>query len=588
MLVNGMKRPFTVRSLLRRRRIAVRFFWICTGTSFLMLILFGMVSFLTARQAILQNSVRYVEAISEQAAINLGNRLKAIEDLQHDTFANLQLYRARKASRTEEEFGRVVSSAVASLWASSSNILAKAYFIDLNGDEFSATSALHFQQNGKPNYVSLDSFRNNILGRANWRVAAGGEMVMNRVLISLDDLKEYGYVQIMPRGEYLDVLHDKQGEVDVICLKDDEGGVWINHPGMDSLVETVKSLPASNGSRIIRVDSKEYLVVMTRLTRQGLTQYCLIHTQRFLRELWTYTLWSVLACGVALFGVIVLFFLFTRPVASRMQLLLDKIRRLAGPGQTPEAPANDDFFEFSGYCDALASQMETMIADIYEARLDKQAAELKSVQFELSALQSQINPHFLYNTLESIGSSAKLANANEASEAICILAELLRACVQDGNKRHCVRDEVNYIERYLYLQRINLGDHLTYRVDVDEACERAQIPKMLLQPLVENSIVHGIENAPLGGTVCVDIVRTPGGKCRILIADNGVGMDEQAANNWMRTDPEPADMSAKVGLSSVYKRLKILYGDLCRMDVASEKGRGTVICILIPLQEVMD
>ncbi len=332
------------------------FFWICIGSSFAALVIFALVASITARNAILLNSTSYIQRISEQAAINLGNRLSTIEEMQHESFVNVKLYQAHEKAQTEDEYSRFITTALSSFWGNCSKYISSIDLIGLDDNTYRIDDTLQMMVSisRQQNTPELSLFENLVLGKANWQVLDDGSLVMRRVLVSPDDMKIYGYIQIMPRREYMDVLSVDKGDATIICLTDGNGNVWSSKPERTQIAQAVQGLSAAMGNNMIRVGSEEYLIVADPIGNHGLMQYTLVPTREILQELWTYMIWIGLASVGALGGVIALFFLLTRPVSTKMDRLLANIRQLSGVQQEPLPVSDDDFFELSGYFDALA------------------------------------------------------------------------------------------------------------------------------------------------------------------------------------------------------------------------------------------
>jgi two-component system LytT family sensor kinase len=209
-------------------------------------------------------------------------------------------------------------------------------------------------------------------------------------------------------------------------------------------------------------------------------------------------------------------------------------------------------------------------------RLEMKLEEQKRLLLEarLDALQRQINPHFLFNTLNSIASLARL-RPEMAREMTVKLANILRALLKDHDTYISLRDELSFTDDYLDIEVVRFGaDKLRVEKDIDPRTLEVMVPSILLQPLIENSIKHGLEPRLNGGTVTLRS-RLEGGRVLIEVADDGVGMGDRPNTGLRRT-------GAGIGMKNVQERLEVLYGNQARFEVVSNPGRGTQVSIEIP------
>ena len=209
-------------------------------------------------------------------------------------------------------------------------------------------------------------------------------------------------------------------------------------------------------------------------------------------------------------------------------------------------------------------------------RLEMSFEEQKRLLLEarLDALQRQINPHFLFNTLNSIAALVR-SKPELAREMTVKLANILRALLKDHGSYVPLRDELRFTDDYLDIEVVRFGQKLRVEKEIDPETLEVLVPSILLQPLIENSIKHGLEPRINGGTVTLRS-RLTGDRVRIEVADDGVGMGERPGATLRRST------GAGIGIKNVQERLEVLYGDRARFDVVSNPGRGTLVSIEIP------
>lgn len=198
-----------------------------------------------------------------------------------------------------------------------------------------------------------------------------------------------------------------------------------------------------------------------------------------------------------------------------------------------------------------------------------ESKELLLVQARLSALSSQINPHFLFNTLNTVSSLIR-TNPDKARQVVYRLSNILRRLLRKTDNFAPLRDELSFIDDYLSIEIARFGDKLRFSKEIDESAMDCQVPTMILQPLIENSIKHGLAAKLEGGTVrLTGTTRDDGEERRLLLAveDDGVGIDEARLGTILQ--------QAGIGVSNVNERLQVLFGGAYRLEIASRPGMGT-------------
>jgi two-component system LytT family sensor kinase len=209
-----------------------------------------------------------------------------------------------------------------------------------------------------------------------------------------------------------------------------------------------------------------------------------------------------------------------------------------------------------------------------ELKLEEQKRLL--LEARLDALQRQINPHFLFNTLNSIASLVRM-KPELARQMIVKLANILRALLKDHDTYVPLREELSFTDDYLDIEVVRFGtEKLKVVKEIDPQTLDVLVPSILLQPLIENSIKHGLEPRIHGGTVTLRS-RLQGGRLMIEVADDGVGIVARPTSELRRT-------GAGIGMKNVRERLEVLYGTQARFTVVSNPGRGTLVSIEIPAQ----
>ncbi len=204
-------------------------------------------------------------------------------------------------------------------------------------------------------------------------------------------------------------------------------------------------------------------------------------------------------------------------------------------------------------------------------------------QSELKFLQLQINPHFLFNTLNTISALADMENAQETKKLLDSMAGILRFNLKKINEFVTLREEYQIIMNYLNIQQTRFGDRISYDIKVDEAAMACKIPSMIIQPFVENAITHGLEPKEGEGKLLLEITEDAE-NIYIAIEDDGVGMPANTLERFSVLTKEDMDSSNSIGIVNVIRRLDLTYGKNV-VDICSKPGYGTCVRIKVPKRQ---
>ena len=239
----------------------------------------------------------------------------------------------------------------------------------------------------------------------------------------------------------------------------------------------------------------------------------------------------------------------------------------------------------------MVDRTNELIQTVYKDRLKKQEMDIARQHAELLALHSQINPHFLFNALESIRMHSIIKQEYETADMVSKLAVMTRQNVDWGEELVEIRREMEFVEAYLGLQKYRFGDRLSYQLDVAEDCRELRLPKLTVVTFVENACVHGIERKTTPGWIFVRISRDEEELC-IEVEDTGDGMDEQTVKilNEKLQNPsiEQLKDKSRVGMLNASLRIKMLTSGNYRISIESEQGVGTMIQLRLSLEALMN
>ncbi|WP_195575383.1 cache domain-containing sensor histidine kinase [Paenibacillus sp. 1001270B_150601_E10] len=230
----------------------------------------------------------------------------------------------------------------------------------------------------------------------------------------------------------------------------------------------------------------------------------------------------------------------------------------------------------------MMNQIDTLTKELLDANTALLGAELEKKQAELSYLRSQINPHFLYNTLEMIKGMAVVKGAQEIRASTAALASIFRYSIK-GDGMVPLRVELSIIEAYLHIQKLRFGNRFRVKMEVDERVKDCFIPKMILQPIVENAVYHGLELKEEQGLLRIQALLRDEATLLLTVEDDGIGM-EQGRLEWLESmlhDSSKGFLTGEgrgsIGFANVHARIKLIYGAKYGLAIQSEPGAGTKV-----------
>lgn len=259
-----------------------------------------------------------------------------------------------------------------------------------------------------------------------------------------------------------------------------------------------------------------------------------------------------------------------------------KVRKGDITVRTKESGRDDEMGE-------LAHQVNRMLDNINELMQQNIDREILAKDSQIKALQNQINAHFIYNVLESIKMMAEMKEEYDISDAITSLGKLLRYSMKWTSKTVYISDELEYIKNYMALINLRFDYEIYLSLNIPEEMLNLRIPKMSLQPIIENAIIHGIEELADDTTIYIKGI-VDGEDCRIEITDNGRGMNEEELNRLedkiAGLAPDGGGSGNGIGLKNVQDRLHIAFGEKYGITVSTKEGCYTKVCVTIPMKQI--
>jgi sensor histidine kinase YesM len=259
-------------------------------------------------------------------------------------------------------------------------------------------------------------------------------------------------------------------------------------------------------------------------------------------------------------------------------------------GEDIKITTKDELKPLTETFNQMRTNLRQLVTEIKQkGELDKLLKEL-----ELRSLQNQINPHFLFNTLNTVSKMAYLEEAEHTSRLIEAVAAILRYNLSDFDKASTLRDEVRIVKEYFYIQQTRFGERIQFVTEIEEDCLDIEIPSLILQPLIENAFIHGVEAYEANGEIRLHIYRHQD-RIYVEVIDNGDGMNESVKKRLLQyvdgtvgadEPPEKAkDHSNGIGVKNVIRRLQLFYQRNDIVEIESELSKGTNFRLTIPIAE---
>lgn len=323
---------------------------------------------------------------------------------------------------------------------------------------------------------------------------------------------------------------------------------------------------------------QEYLAASTKVSNTDLTSMVIAPKNQMLNQL-NHTLkvyWIVLlACAG---GAILISLSVSGAISRPIRHMISHINHIAQGNRDTPMPAGEMYLEFNALIDAFNYMLEQLDA-YYKDNMEKQLLLKNS---EIRSLQAQMDPHFLFNTLNTIAWNAQMAGEEEIYQMVISLGELLKTnVVAKESNDTTLGEELQYVRLYTYLQKMRFEDKISVEIQVNQDLYSYVIPRFCIQPLVENAFVHGLEPKKGNGKLAVNVIKQEN-QLEINVLDNGIGF--QSIPDIPSIQPSSRDGHTHIGLRNLDRRLKLLFGPEAGLSISSVPYVCTTISFHVPLQ----
>ena len=419
-----------------------------------------------------------------------------------------------------------------------------------------------------------------VIGKKDMRTLGDGETTVNGILT----VNPYEYLNEL--SETCDTL------ADMATVDSNRNQIQRLKNSLKSLRKCVKELEDEIDTDTPYQEKMDYLdeniYMLTSLIQEGIQDYIYVETTNYAnvkaeldaRNTRTFTLClgaSVVAVLMAIFLTMKASKSVTRPI-KKLCRMTEKVAE--GDFTVQEKETNtDEIAILTRSFNNMTQEIGGLVEDIKQQQKNLHIAETK-------LLQAQINPHFLYNTLDAIVWLAEENRKEEVVSMVTALSDFFRTTLSKGRDFITVREEQSHIESYLKIQQFRYQDIMDYEIDIAEELSEFVIPKLTLQPLVENALYHGIKNKRGGGTIRIT-GRLDGDKMVFLVEDNGKGMSEEVLERLKKSiGKEKADKNIDgFGLGNVNRRIRYYYGEQYGLEIESVENDGTKTTVTMKAQK---
>ena len=368
------------------------------------------------------------------------------------------------------------------------------------------------------------------------------------------------------------------GDRGYIYILDENGGI-VYHPQQQLIYsgmkdELISEVMDTDASSFLTEDGRLYTV-----SRSEATGWIVVGVS-YVSELMagadearvTYLLVAMVLLAVAMLLAFVLSDKITRPIKS-LELSMKEVEKGNFSHVALEVRENNEIGR-------LSRNFNTMTREIQNLMEQSEKEQQAKRKYELKVLQSQINPHFLYNTLDSIIWMAEWGKNQEVVKMTSSLARLLRRSISNEQEVVTIEEEIDYTEAYLTIQKMRYQDKLEYEIEVDPDIRKEETVKLVLQPVVENAIYHGIKYKEGKGLIQIRGFREEG-SIILRVQDDGRGMDQDTLEHIFEKHVRDTKSNG-VGLQNVHERIRLYYGTAYGLSFESEPGKGTTVRIRLP------
>ena len=404
---------------------------------------------------------------------------------------------------------------------------------------------------------------------------------------------EYRAVVVIKLGDSYIRTHIDSSHTDAMAL--DDGPIlysssvdWYGKP-MPVQIDYEDNFYSYNG--IVSVDGTMYFATLstTNLHMSDSRLYiCTMNDSSYydIRDIITVVI-AILCLAVFIPGVVLI--LFTQRFTGRVYLLREEMHKasMKDYDMASKFPGKDELTDAFNDLKKMVDDIKETQAKIYEAELNEKELRNNQQIMEYKMLASQINPHYLYNTLETIRMKSLTMGNKEVADCIKILGKTLQYVLKNtGTTSTTLSKEIEHVMNYLTIQKMRFGNRINYNITVngDVDVDGYYVLPLMIQPIVENAVVHGLENIDINGQIDIQICLNDKEQLQITVADNGQGMLPEEYEEIRKKLSTPGlKLESSIGVYNICERIRLHYGEEYGLDIESEYGKGTKVVVRVPV-----
>ncbi|WP_139891904.1 sensor histidine kinase [Bacillus sp. D386] len=392
-------------------------------------------------------------------------------------------------------------------------------------------------------------------------------------------LKKIGEISFYYSTEWLDKMLRKQEGAPVSFFLIDRNGEIIYSVNKGIPIDMIREVKRETNETKIEWKQENYHI--NTIANMGEFTYISVIPDKGWQKLTIIrgTMWVVI-CFLILAAILITFS-FTRNYSRRIQNIVKIVRKVENGdlnARIPISKQEDELSKISININSMLTELNKYIEQSYLLNMKQQQAELK-------ALQAQIDPHFLFNTLEAIRMVAVVEGSKTSSKMIFHLSKLFRYTLESKDTVP-LYTEIRYVNQYLKLMQFKYPDKLSVDINIPNEVEQTMVQKLILQPIIENYFAHGFKKNQFNNELLI-LAQQVGEKIDIIVKDNGKGMSEDKLDIIVQhINHEEGDGVKSIGLRNIHQRLKLKYGDQFGISLTSIKDQGTTVKLSIPVQEI--
>ncbi|WP_160118454.1 sensor histidine kinase [Bacillus sp. V59.32b] len=522
------------------------------------------------------NDARKVQFVIENIDETISNMSSLMDSISQD--AEIQSMLSNSSVISVSNLEKIIFSKT----SYSSNIFEHLYLYDNQ----KLIIKLNFNSGNKTNrnminQTTFNKYRFDTVGRTSWRIE-NGVIYIDKAIRQRESLKILGYITIALKEDYMKQRLQSE-EYRYTYVFNENGDVIVSSNkiaelNLDELYSRAKQEPNGIPTQL-NIKPFGKMIFTTNISEFGKWRVVSLVPVKEIAKGPELIGWWIMIIGFLgiLVGIIITWKGTKRLIAPLYQLkqVMDQVET-GYFKQNVNIQSNDEFARLGRSFNRMMEEINHLISEVYQKELSQRESEYK-------ALKAQINPHFLYNTLDTIRWLALYGESKKIEKVAISLAHLLKASLKESKEMIPIKTEMEYINAYLFIQQTRF-EKINVSIYLDEDITNFFIPRFILQPLVENSFIHGLEKKVGNGNLIIS-GSVSHQSLTIRVIDNGVGMNQEEAQLLLSAkEDEHIDIAKGTGkgLKNVNKRIQALFGEEYGLSIQSSLDTGTIVEIMLP------